>query len=246
VVAHALGLNGVDAATVRSWYQAFVVAIFEYTAGRTGDAAEEFGRLRATVRGAIRDAPDSPLGTAARRLPAPEVVSNAAVLMFGGIDMTEGMITNAVLHLLGHTDQLALVRDRPDLLSDAVQESLRLEPAACVVDRYATADVTLEGVRVRAGDLVRVSISAANRDPAIFEEPDRYDIRRAQLDRHLAFAHGPHFCLGAHLARLEAMTVLRALLDLPGLRLERPAAPQGLVFRKPEALYVTWAAPFTL
>ncbi len=242
VVAEALGLEGVDAATVRSWYEAFVVAISEPTAGRDGDAAEAFGRLRATVEATVRDEPSSLLGTVARDLALPEVVSNAAVLMFGGIDTTEGMITNAVLHLLDHPDQHALVLERPELLAAAIEESVRLEPAASVVDRYAVADVALGGARIRAGDLVRVSIAGANRDPAVFADPDRYDVRREGVDRHLAFAHGPHFCFGAHLARLETATALRALLPLPRLRLERPAAPRGAVFRKPDALRVRWDA----
>ncbi len=163
--------------------------------------------------------------------------------MFGGIDTTEGMIANAALHLLGHPDQLRLVLDDPDLLPAAVEESLRLEPAASVVDRYATRDVALGGAEIRAGDLVRVSIAGANRDPAVFPDPDRFDVRRHNADDHLAFAHGPHFCFGSHLARLETRTALAALLDrLPGLRLDpdRPARPHGLVFRKPPRLDVRW------
>lgn len=242
MVAEALGLEGTDAATVRSWYEAFVVAISELTAGRDGDAAEAFGRLRATVEATVRDEPSSLLGTVARDLSLPEVVSNAAVLMFGGIDTTEGMITNAVLHLLDHPDQRALVLERPELLPGAIEESVRLEPSASVVDRYAVTDVTLGEAHVRAGDLVRVSIAGANRDPAVFADPDRYDVVRDGVDRHLSFAHGPHFCFGAHLARLETTTALRALLPLPHLRLERPAAPRGVVFRKPDVLRVRWDA----
>jgi len=164
------------------------------------------------------------------------------VMLFGGIETTDGMIANAVLHLLSHPDQLALVQADAGLLPNAIEESLRLEPAAAVIDRYATADVELAGAPIGRGDLVRISIAGANRDPAVFPDPDRFDIRRDNSQRHVAFAHGPHVCIGMHLARLEAHTALERLLRLPALRLDpaRPAAPRGLVFRKPPALHVTW------
>ncbi|SEG83534.1 Cytochrome P450 [Thermomonospora echinospora] len=248
VVAEVLGLPDADPAVVRAWYETFVTAVSDITAGRPGEAAAAREQLRAAVRAAIA-APDGSLLAEIAAGPweptTEEVVANAAVLMFGGIDTTEGMIVNAVQQLLAHPAQLALVRADPGLLDGAVEESLRLEPAAAVVDRYATADVELAGAPIRAGDLVRVSLTGANRDPAVFPEPDRYDVRRANAADHLAFAHGPHFCFGAPLARLEARTALRALLDrLPGLRLDpaRSSAPRGLVFRKPQALYVEWDA----
>ena len=174
-----------------------------------------------------------------------EIVSNAAVLMFGGIETTEGMIANAAWHLLSHPGQLDLVRADPGLLPQAIEESLRLEPAAAVVDRYATRDAELGGAAVSRGDLVSVSVAGAGRDPAAFPGPDRFDVRRGDAGQSLAFARGPHFCLGVHLARLEARAALGAVLRrLPGLRLDpdHPAAPRGLVFRKPPALPVRWDA----
>ena len=110
-------------------------------------------------------------------------------------------------------------------------ESLRLEPAAAVVDRYATADAELAGARIRRGDLVRVSIAAANRDPAVFERPDGFEPGRGGAQHNLGFARGPHFCPGAQLASAETAAAVGALLDLlPGLRLDpdrprRPARP---------------------
>ena len=88
-----------------------------------------------------------------------------------------------------------------------------------------------------------VSIAGANRDPSVFPDPDRFDVRRPNAKLHAAFAHGPHVCIGMHLARLEAHTaVARVLERLPGLHLEpgHSPAPRGLVFRKPEALRVRW------
>ena len=183
---------------------------------------------------------------AAGTLSADELVSNAAVMLFGGIETTEGMICNVIWHLLSHPDQLALVRADPRLLDAAVEESLRLEPAAAMVDRFATGDVTLAGARIRRGDQVSVSLAAANRDPAAFADPDRFDIGRRGSRPSLAFAHGPHFCPGAQLARLEAVTAIRLLLgQMTGLRLDqsRPSAPRGLVFRKPLQLHVRWDEP---
>jgi cytochrome P450 len=249
VVTAALGLHDVDAGTVLSWYAAIVAAVSEVTAGRpvTAAGAAAFGQLRASVAGAIGQADEPSLLTAAVTSPVglsqDEVVSNAAVLMFGGIDTTEGMIVNAVRHLLGDREALALVRGDADLLPNAIEESMRVEPAAAVVDRFATRDVELSGARIQRGDLVRVSIAGANRDPAVFTDPDRFNIRRANARLNLAFAQGPHFCLGAQLARAETMIAVGRLLDrLPGLRLDpdHPCAPRGLVFRKPPALHVRW------
>ena len=155
--------------------------------------------------------------------------------------LEEGM--DAIMHLLSHPDQLAYVKASPGLLANAVEESLRLEPAAAIVDRYATADVELAGAPIGRGELVRVSIAGANRDPAVFADPDRFDVRRSNARRHVAFAHGPHACIAMHLARLETHTAVERLLSrLPALRLDPAAAtaPRGLVFRKPPALRVLW------
>jgi cytochrome P450 len=258
VVAEALGLGQTDPAVVLSWYGAIVAGVSALAGDPQADVSAAggaaFGMLSSSLRAAIADdGGHSLLGQAAAAgsaLGSAEVVSNAAVLMFGGIETTEGMITNVILHLLSHPDQLSLVLADPGLvLADpglvlgAVEESLRLEPAAAVVDRYATRDVQVGGADIRRGDLVTVSIAGAGRDPAVFPDPDTFDVRRQNARLHLAFAHGPHFCLGAHLARLEAQAAVRAAAGmLPGLRLDpsRPSAPRGLVFRKPPSLHVLW------
>jgi cytochrome P450 len=250
VVTHSLGLPEGDTGTVLAWYDAIVAAVTEVTAGGevpvAGRAA--FADLSAAIEPVLDREPGSSLlaaaGGAAGGLDRREVVSNAAVMLFGGIETTEGMIANAVLHLLANRDQLALVTADPDLLPNAIEESLRLEPAAAMVDRYATADVRLGDAAIRRGELVSVSVAAANRDPATFPDPDRFDVRRENARQHLAFARGPHVCIGMHLARLEAHTAVRRLLDrLPGLRLDpaQPSAPAGLVFRKPPGLHVLWS-----
>jgi cytochrome P450 len=250
VVTHSLGLRETDTAAVLGWYDAIVAAVTEVTAGGEVPAAGRaaFGDLRAAIEPVLDREPGSSVLAAAAGdaggLERREVVSNAAVMLFGGIETTEGMIANAILHLLCAPDQLALVRGEPGHLPNAIEESLRLEPAAAMVDRYATTDVELGGASIRQGELVSVSVAAANRDPATFPDPDRFDVRRENARQHLAFARGPHVCIGMHLARLEAHTAVGRLLDrLPGLRLDpaQPAAPSGLVFRKPPALHVLWS-----
>ena len=258
VMVHALDLDdepgAAGTAMILDWYAAIVAATSAYASGEPPagvleEGAAAFGALSARLRAAARPgsllADASGTGTASGPwLTDDEAVSNAAVLMFGGIETTEGMIANVMLHLLSSPDELALVRSDPDLLPAAVEESLRLEPAAAVVDRYATTGTELSGARIQAGDQVTVSIAGANRDPAMFPDPDRFDVRRANAARHLAFAHGPHFCLGAHLARLEARVAVATMLArLPGLRLDGPADARGLVFRKPPDLRVRWEIP---
>jgi cytochrome P450 len=186
---------------------------------------------------------DGLLADATGTLTQAEVVSNAAVMMFGGIETSEGMITTLFWHLLTNPDQMAALRDDRSLAATAVEESLRMEPAAARVDRYATADVELAGARIARGDLVIVSLTAANRDPATFPDPDRFDITRPNSRAHIAFAQGPHACIGSHLARLESQAALEAALDgWPDLHID-PAAtpPTGVVFRKPRSLPVRWS-----
>jgi cytochrome P450 len=234
--AHALGLDGTNAEEVLGWYDAIVDSVTGVAAGRppTRAGAEAFSALREQIGPSLE----------ARGLSRDERVSNAAVILFGGIETTEGMISNCLAHLLSHPVELARVRSDPSLLGNAIEESLRLEPAAAVVDRYATRKIELAGARIGARELVEVSIAGANRDPAYFADPDRFDLDRGRARHHVAFAHGPHVCIGMHLARLEAgIAVARVLDRLPGLRLERAAAPRGLVFRKPPAVDVRWDTP---
>ncbi|HTJ66100.1 MAG TPA: cytochrome P450 [Actinospica sp.] len=245
VMVRALGLDGVSVAQVLAWYDAIVAAVHELTEGRAaGDAGPAaYAALRSAI-GETVDAgvsADSLLLSAAKKLDLPDLSANVAILLFGGIETTEAMIANLLLHVLSSESGTL---DEGDL-DNAIEESLRLEPAAAVVDRYATRDTELAGTHIAKGDLVTVSLAGANRDPDVFPDPDTFDPRRANARQQLAFAHGPHYCLGAHLARLETRIAVAACFErLPELRLdpERPAVIRGLVFRKPEALWVRWAA----
>jgi cytochrome P450 len=217
------------AEAILAWYDE-IVQVVTGLAGSTETGAyhtRSFGIMAQDIARAVSSGQSALLADAARTLGLDEIVSNAAVLLFGGIETTEGMISNAILHMLTYGRL-------------AVEESLRLEPAAAMVDRYATRGVTLGGAAVRRGDQVTVSITGANRDPALFRDPDVYDPFRENAGKHLAFAHGPHFCVGAHLARLEAGLAAAAIAKLPGLRLSGHAVPRGVVFRKPPQLPVAW------
>ncbi len=167
------------------------------------------------------------------------------MLLFGGIETTDGMIANLLHHVLSSEDARTALESDPGLAANAVEESLRLEPAAAVVDRYATRDVELGGARIGRRELVRVSLAGANRDHAVFADPHRFDVRRANAKLQAAFAHGPHVCLGMHLARLEARVALVRALAAParapprhvrrqpsdGPRLPQAGGPPGAVAR---------------
>ncbi len=248
-MAAALGLDDLPADVPLAWYGAIVDAVTDITAGRepSPKGAEAFAALgRALAPVLEREPAATLLGAAARGadgLDRGEVVSNAAVLLFGGIETTDGMIANALWHVLSSDLAPEELIERPTIAANVVEESLRLEPAAAVVDRYATREVELGGATIGRRELVRVSLSAANRDPSVFVEPHRFLPDRENARLQAAFAQGPHVCLGMHLARLEARVALvGAAKRLPGLRLDpdRDGTPTGLVFRKPAELRVLW------
>jgi cytochrome P450 len=243
VVVGALAMAETEAPVMLGWYDEIVAAVDRVSAGgpigpAANAAVDALGRH---VAGTIAHG-SGVLAEATATLTPAEVASNAAVMLFGGIETSEGMTTSLFWHLLSHPDQLAAIRADRSLVANAVDESLRLEPAAARVDRYATADVELAGARIGRGDLVIVSLTAANRDPATFPDPDAFDSARSNARAHVAFAQGPHACIGPHLARLETASALEAVLDAwPDLALEPGSTPpSGVVFRKPRALPVRW------
>ena len=243
VVATALDLIDVDPAVVLGWYGDIVGAVDRVsTGGRVGPRARLAAAALDRHGAASIDRGDGVLATATATLRRHEIVSNAAVMMFGGIETSEGMTTSLFWHLLSTPGALGAVEADRSLIPNAIEESLRLEPAASRVDRYATQDVELGGASIRTGDLVIVSLTAANRDPATYVDPDRFDPHRENARSHVTFAQGPHACVGLHLARLETQAALEAALDgWPGLRLDAGVTPPtGIVFRKPRALPVRW------
>lgn len=255
VIARVLGLDQVEtrsdvepagADNVLAWYRAIVAAVTDVDAGRPipHSATVAIEQLRSTLESATA----SPVGLLAKpaaALAPDELFSNVAVLLFGAIETVEAMITNAFFHLLTNPLQHAALMANPTLLDGAIEESLRLEPGAAIVDRYTTQEVVLGEITIPAGDLVSVSLTGANRDPQSFADPNRFDPERTNASDHLAFVTGPHACLGARLARAEATTLISTLLErCPALALD-PAlsdAPSGFIFRKPDRLTASWAA----
>jgi cytochrome P450 len=239
VMARVLGLSLDDAAVTQMlhWYRAIVGGVEALSAGHALPfESVEAARLLGEEVGI------APF-VEADGLTVAEIASNTAVFLFGGIETVEATIANALFHLLSDVALLRAVRADASLLAAAVDESLRLEPAATRVDRYATRDVEVADVMVRKGDLVIVSLAAANRDPATFPDPDRFDVYRANVRSHVTFATGPHACIAMYLARRETITILRALFDLmPNLRLDftQSDRPTGLVFRKPARVTGSW------
>ena len=146
------------------------------------------------------------------RLSEAELRSMAFLLLMAGFETTASFIPNGLLALIQHPDQLAALRADPSLIPAAVEEMLRYDPTATAsLLRYATEDLVLGGVEIHKSDAVVVSWAAANRDPRRFSRPDEFDIRRADA-KHIAFAKGIHYCLGAPLARLESQIAFTSLL----------------------------------
>jgi cytochrome P450 len=242
VSAMVLGLDAGDTASLLAVYDRIVAAVNEVSAGGSvpsdGRAAfEELSRELLVASGE----PGTLVHQVARSLSPDEVVSNAAVFLFGGIETSEGMTANVLHHLLGEPALWAAVVADPSLVDAAVEESLRLEPAAARVDRYATREVDLGGASIRRGDLVIVSLAGANRDPSVYPEPDRFDPTRPNARTHVAFAHGPHACIGAQLARLQTRAAVLAIAaQCPQVRLVDAGPTTGAIFRKPAHLHVEW------
>jgi len=176
-----------------------------------------------------------------QRLTDDEIIAFLRLLLPAGAETTYRSSSNLLFGLLTNADQLDALRADRALLSQAIEEGLRWEPPLLTIMRTATRDTVIEGVEVAAGATIVVNMGSANHDEKYWDQPEDFDIFRAPR-QHLAFAFGPHMCLGLHLARMETRVVVGRLLDrLPGLRLD-PDAEQpyitGMTFRAPNALPV--------
>ena len=140
-----------------------------------------------------------------------EMITMLVLLLVAGNETTTSLIGNAVLALLDHPDELARLRADPSLMASAVDEVLRFSSPVQLDPRRATRRVELRGETIEAGQFVVSWLGSANRDEDVFAAPERFDVGR-QDNRHIAFGFGPHYCLGANLARLEAQVALSALL----------------------------------
>ncbi|MFF7154608.1 cytochrome P450 [Streptomyces sp. NPDC008139] len=252
VICDLLGVPFMDREQFRTWSN---IALSTSSARARADAADAMNGFLVRLVADKRERPGDDLMSAlihtadedGDRLNAEELLGMAWVLLVAGHETTVNLISNGVLALLTHPEQLAALRADPEgLMEGAVEEILRYDgPVETPTYRFSTAPVEVGGTVIPGdGRLVLVALADADRDPARFPDPDRFDIRR-DARGHIAFGHGIHYCLGAPLARLEARIALRGLLDrFPGLTLDAdPAGLEwrgGLLIRGPERLPVRW------
>jgi cytochrome P450 len=242
---------------VRHWYDRFEAALANFTGDATvrARAAEAAAELHAFLQAAIDRSgaagPPSLLRTLVQargeeRLSDEEIRRNLAIVFFGGISTVEALILNCLWALSQHAALFDAVRADRSLLADVVEETLRWHSPVQSATRHSRAAYTLGGADIQPGEVVNCMVGAANRDARVFEDPDRFVLRRPNIRKHLAFATGPHSCLGFHLAKLEARIALDALLTrLPRFRvvLDRTEPPTGYEFHQPRRLEAAWGSP---
>ncbi|MFC0845334.1 cytochrome P450 [Streptomyces noboritoensis] len=252
VIGELLGVPALDQDSFREWSNTSISA--PVLADRMA-AAKAMSEYLTALLESKRERPGDDLMSAlittadedGDRLSGPELLGMAWLLLVAGHETTVNLISNGVLALLGNPEQLADLRaDFDGLIDNAVEEMLRYDgPVETPTYRFTTEPVDIAGTVVPGGgQLVLVAMADANRDPAKYAEPSRFDIRR-DARGHVAFGHGIHYCLGAPLARLEARIAIRSLLErCPDLALDiHPAAltwRSGMLVRGPESLPVSW------
>ncbi|MET9666848.1 cytochrome P450 [Streptomyces sp. NPDC006475] len=263
VICELLGVPDADRAPFRAWSAEIVAATSHEAASAAGLAMTAYltdlieakralpspaeTEAAGSARGDLLHALAHAAGAEEEPLTAPELLGMAFLLLVAGHETTANLISSAVNLLLRNPAQLAALRADWTLLEGTVEEAMRYEPPALAAAyRYPVTDVTIAGTTVPKGEPVVLSLAAANRDPAVFADPDRFDIHRdpATTRTHLSFGHGIHHCLGAPLARMESAIALRTLLErLPGLALADPSAPPAWrpsLLRGLDRLEVTW------
>ncbi len=253
VIASLLGMPLEDRHLLRPW-SAAIVRLYEqdYSADdeqRAETASTEFADYLTTLATERRARPQEDLISAlalvqeeGEMLSHDELVSTCILLLNAGHESTVNTAGNGMLALQRHPDQLSKLKQNPALINTAVEEMLRYDSPLHLFHRFVLEDLEYEGFTFKRGDKLGFLYGAANRDPAVFENPDRFDIER-QPNRHLAFGKGTHFCMGAPLARLELQILFNSLLKrLPDIKLgvEQPEYETGLVFRGLKALPLKW------
>jgi len=236
VIAAILGVDHDRLAEFRDWSEGIVQTLNPFrTPEETAHlvrATNALGDYMMALIAARRAAPRDDLVSDMTRLQADgaeisdaELGSNLGLLLVAGNLTTTDLIGNAVRLFLTHPEQLAKLRADPTLINAAIEETLRFEPPVDITGRIASHDLEVGGCPIRKSQSMVLSLRAANRDPEVFDDPDRFDISRHKSP-HVAFGGGAHICLGAPLARLEAQVALTALFArFPGLKLAEPDAP---------------------
>jgi cytochrome P450 len=176
-----------------------------------------------------------------QKLTDDEIIAFCRLLLPAGAETTYRSSSNLMTGLLTHPEQLDAVRNDRSLLPQAIEEGLRWEPPLLTIMRTATQDTSVCGVDIEAGAVMVVNMGAANHDERRWQDADAFDIFRSQTG-HIAFASGPHMCLGMHLARMETRVAVNRIFDrLPNVRLDPDAEPPyitGMTFRSPPRLEV--------
>jgi len=247
-----LGLSLDDVPKIQGFYEAFAGAMTydgDPEPQRRADAARAaFSQILLGEVARVRERPDDSITSAVANDPATQltdevIVAQLRVILFGAIETVESMVVNAVLLLLEHPDELGAVKADPGLVPNAVEEAMRLIPPVAFIERWTAAPTKLGDVELGEGEFVGVSTLAANRDPEVFEDPLRFDVRRENARHHLAFSFGVHHCLGFNMARLQGPIAVQAILDrLSGLEIVEALEPRGFAFRRPPELRVRWAS----
>ena len=248
VIAELIGIPAEERPTFNRWSNGILELSYSLFRGQDAErsvaefravTAEMAGYLDETIR-QRRGEPRDDLLTRmiqaevdGERLAPQEILGFFQLLLVGGQETTTNLINSAMLCFMEHPDQLARLRAAPELLPSAIEEVLRYRSPLQWIMRTPRHDVELHGEVIPAGKLVLVVIGSANRDPAQFPEPDRFDITR-DPNPHIAFGHGIHFCLGAALARMEGRIALTDLLE----RMERFELASDAPWEPRRALHV--------
>lgn len=241
---------------LRRWYDGFEQALSNFgwredVRSRARGYVDEFHSLIRDHIARVRQAPDDSLlsqvvhDDSADRLDDGEICRNASIIFFGGISTVEAVVLNCLYALCTHPEALASMRDDPARIPHAIDETLRWLSPVQSATRHVVRPVSMGNATFRTGDVVNCMLGAANRDPAVFEDPEMFRLNRGNVRNHLGFALGPHFCLGSNLARLEAATAIRHILErCPDLRIAAGHSVQirGFEFRQPAALHLEWRA----
>jgi cytochrome P450 len=239
---------------MRRWYDSFEAALANFTrdpdirAAAQCSIAEFHALLDSAIAAIDRSDENSLLAHLVRaprgeRLSNDEIKRNLSIIFFGGISTVEALLLNTLWALFEHPDALQRTQNDHALIPQVIEETMRWLSPVQSATRHVTEAFEWRGVEFQPDDTVNCMLGAANRDPSIFTDPDRFDLDRANSRRHLGFATGTHACLGSHLAKTEVRIGLETLLStLRGLRLDRSltAAPTGYEFRQPRTLTVSW------
>lgn len=245
VIAHVIGVPIEDYETFKRW-SLDVIGFADDPATGFESAEKLVSYLRPIVESRRAEPRNDLMSTLVHadvegeRLSDDEIYAFLKLLLPAGSDTTYRLIGSALFALLTHTEQLEAVHADRSKIAAVLEETLRWEAPVQYAARETMAPVTLGGVELPQGAQLLTALGSANRDERRFADPDRFDMHR-RIDEHVAFGFGRHFCLGSHLARLEATTALNAIFDrLPNLRLDRSQECRvvGLAFRSPNRLPV--------